>query len=74
MLGIGKRNFMLLLAQALVRLPDRMQPKANLQLLFLLRQHQKALRLLALLPQGLHARFQLGENILQAHQVFLRLF
>ena len=72
-LGLHQGNLLPVLPQHFAGTVQGLQPDADLQAFFLLVVGDELLGLLRLDPQGLHPALQLGENVPQAHQVFLGL-
>ena len=72
-LGLGQVQLFPVLPQHLGGALQGLQPDADFQAFFLLVVGDELLRLFRLDPQGLHPVLQLGQDVPQAHQVFLGL-
>ncbi len=73
MLVFRNQDFIVLLAQDAPRLPEHGDPQADFNPLFLLREREVALGLFRLLFEGADPAFELGKDVVQAHEVLFGL-
>ena len=73
LLAAGQKKLIFVVAQNLTGAPQRIQPQADFQRPLFLGEFQILFGLFRLLAQGADPGFELGENIVQTHQIFLRL-
>ena len=69
LLGLGQGDFIPLLPEHPAGAVQGVEPQADFQGLFLLRQREEPLGLFRLLPERGNAAFQLADNVLQTQQI-----